>query len=111
MASFLNDVSSASHGLSDLERRPAPETAELVASLPGQDERALFLKTAWLLAWADGAVSPGERKLIETYGAALGVTGTALSHLEDNVKEYLLGQLSHVQNTDATREVAQKLKV
>ena len=71
----------------------------------------MFIKTALLLTWADGQVSDAERKAVHDFAKALQVDDAALEKHEAAVKDFLLGQLVHVQNTDAVREVANKMKL
>ena len=111
VASFFHDVGGGAQALAELERRPAIPAAELAAALHRDDERRLFIKTALLLAWADGVVTPQEEKLILEYARALGLSDETIERLDAAVKEYLLAHLSHVQNVEATREVARKLQV
>jgi tellurite resistance protein len=110
IASFWIDAGGGSP-LSDLERAEALRPADLAAALHSDAERQLFIKTAILLTWADGKVSDAERKAVQEFARALGIDDAALEKLDASVKDYLLGQLVHVQNTDAVREVANKLKV
>ena len=111
VASFYNETGAHAHTLSDLERRQAISGAELGAALQTVDQRRLFVKTALLLAWADGVVTPQEQKIIADYASALGITPEELGKLDESVKEYLLAQLAHVKNVEATTQVARKLKV
>jgi tellurite resistance protein len=97
--------------LSDLERGAAIHPSELAAALHTEDERRLFVKTALLLTYADGKVTDAERKSVQGFATALGVDATTVERLEAGVKDFLLQQLSHVQNVEATRAVAKKLKV
>src|SRR6478735_4868550 len=101
IASFWIDAG-GSGSLSDLERGAAITPAELAAALHTQPERLMFVKTALLLAWADGSVSAAE---------PLSVDQAAVDKLEASVKDFLLQQLAHLANTDATTAVAKKLKV
>jgi tellurite resistance protein len=110
IASFWIDAGGGSP-LSDLERAEALRPADLAAALHSDAERQLFIKTAILLTWADGKVSDAERKVVQEFARALGIDDATLEKLDAGVKDYLLGQLVHVQNTDAVREVANKLKV
>jgi tellurite resistance protein len=110
IASFWIDAG-GSGSLSDLERGAAIQPRELAAALHTPPERTLFVKTALLLAWADGQVTDAERKSVLEFAGALGVEGAQLEKLEQNVKEYLLSQLAHLLNTEAIRDVARKLKV
>jgi len=48
---------------------------------------------------------------VHDFAKALGVDDTMLETLDAGVKDFLLGQLVHVQNTDAVSSVAKKLKV
>jgi tellurite resistance protein len=111
IASFWIDTGGGDAALSDLERSPAIKPADLATFLRTDQERQLFLKTALLLTWADGKVSDGERKIVGEFAGALGVDKGTLDGLEAGVKDFLLGHLVHLQNTDATRAVAKKLGV
>jgi tellurite resistance protein len=109
IASFWIEAGGGAGVLSDLERGADIEPSELAAVLGSPTERQLFMKTAILLTWADGSVSDAEHKAIRKFAAALGVDDAALEKLDASVKDYLLGHLVHLQNTDATRSVAKKL--
>jgi tellurite resistance protein len=88
-----------------------PATGEyLAATLPSPELRRIFLKTAMLLAYVDGKYSNHESKLISDYGAALGLADD-LASLEQEVKEFMLSQLTGIRNTEAVAEVAKELKV
>jgi tellurite resistance protein len=110
IASFWIDAGGGG-SLSDLERGAAISAAELAASLHSEQERMLFIKTAILLTWADGKVTDAERQSVAAFAKALGVDAATVEKLEAGVKDFLLQQLAHVQNTDATRAVAKKMKV
>jgi tellurite resistance protein len=109
IASFWIEAGGGAGALSDLERGSAIEPAELATALHSAAERRLFVKTAILLTWADGEVSDAERKSVHSFARALGVDDAALEQLDASVKDFLLGHLVHLQNTDATRAVAKKL--
>jgi tellurite resistance protein len=111
VASFYNETGAHAHSLAELERRTIITTEELAAALHAPEHRRLFVKTALLLAWADGVVTPQEQKIITDYALGLGLTPDELGKLDEAVKEYLLAQLAHVKNVEATRKVATKLKV
>jgi len=110
IASFWIDAGGGGP-LSDLERAEAIKPADVAAALHTDAERQLFIKTAILLTWADGSVSPAEKKAVGEFAKALGIDQTALDTLDASVKDFLLGQLVHVQNSDAVSSVAKKLKV
>jgi tellurite resistance protein len=110
IASFWIDAGGGSP-LSDLERAESMKPADLAAALHSDAERQLFIKTALLLTWADGAVSDAERKSVQSFARALQIDDATLEKHEAGVKDFLLGQLVHVQNTDAVREVANKMKL
>ncbi len=97
--------------LGSLERESQIQGGQLADLLPGQDLRELFLKTALLLAYADGVYADGEKKLVSEYAHSLGVDDAGLTAMEQDVKEFLLAQLSHLENTEAATEVAKALKV
>ena len=110
IASFWIDMGGNPASLSALQRGAAISPDALAIALHG-DERALFLKTAVLLVWADGKVSPEERTLLGEFAKALDVDQAGLDGIESGVKEYLLGHLSHLHNVDATTQVARKLGI
>jgi tellurite resistance protein len=110
IASFWIDAGGGGP-LSDLERAESIKPADLAAALRSDAERQLFIKTAILLTWADGEVSAAEKKAVQEFARALAIDDPTLEKLDAGVKDFLLGQLVHVQNTDAVRSVANKLKV
>lgn len=111
IASFWSESGGGAQALAELQRRGPISPADLAAALPSERERALFVKTALLLGWSDGKLSPNETRVIEDYAAALGVDSATVERLEGIVKEFLLDQISHLANTDAARKVAKELKV
>ncbi len=111
IASFWIEAGGGAGALSDLERSAAIKPAELAAALHTAKERQLFVKTALLLTWADGSVSDAEKKSVREFARALDVDDATLEQLDAGVKDFLLGHLVHLQNTDAAREVAKKMKV
>jgi tellurite resistance protein len=110
IASFWIDAGGGGP-LSDLERAESIKPADVAAALHSDAERQLFIKTAILLTWADGSVSAAEKKSVHEFAKALGIDDTTLETLDAGVKDFLLGQLVHVQNSDAVSNVAKKLKV
>jgi tellurite resistance protein len=91
--------------------KASPATGEyLAATLPTADLRRVFLKTAMLLAYVDGKYSNHESKLIGDYAQALEL-GPELETLEQEVKEFMLSQLTGIRNSEAVAEVARELKV
>lgn len=111
IASFWIDAGHGAASLSDLERAEPMKPADLATILTREEERQVFIKTALLLTWADGKVTDEERKIVGEFARALGIDAKTLETLEAQVKEYLLGHLAHLQNTDATTQVARKLDV
>ena len=110
IGSFWSDVGGGAAALAELERAEAITPAELAAALTGE-ARALFVKTAVLLMWADGKASLLERALLAQYATAVGVDAEAIVALEGQVKEFLLSHVSHIANVDAAVAVARKLGV
>jgi tellurite resistance protein len=104
---FVADTIGGAVSLAALARQAAP-TAEELKTLSA-DAGRLFLKTCLLLAYVDGNYHIDEAKVIRAYAAALGLAEAELTEMENGVREYLLSQLVHLKNTDATREVAKKL--
>lgn len=81
----------------------------LAAGLTRDAIGMLFIKSCILLAYADGVYAPAEKAKIEAYAAALDISGDAIAELEQSVREFLLSQLHHVQDTAAVVQVAREL--
>lgn len=74
------------------------------------DERALFLRTAYLLAFADRKITADERTSLDAWAVGLGIDADAAADLQAQVKDFLLGNLaSRIKNTEAIVEVAKEL--
>ena len=110
VGSFWADTGGSFHALASLERSSAITGEELAAALDNTPLRRVFLKTALLMAFADGKVSEQESTLVRTYADALGLT-SELSTLEAEVKDYLLSQLAHIHNSEGLAEIAKKLAI
>ncbi len=110
IASFWADAGGQFSALADLERREQISAEELSAALDTPALRQLFVKTALLMAFADGQVSPEESQLVRSYAQHLGLT-SELAKIEAQVKDYLLSQLAHLHNTQSLAEVAKKLAI
>jgi len=111
VASFWAEVGGGAGALSELSRGTTITAAELKAALSSPELGKMFVKTAILLAWADGKVSDGERKIIGEFATALGIPSGDFQKLEASVKEYLLGHLAPIQNSEAVAAVAKKLSL
>lgn len=111
IAEFYASTTDNPADLGHLERSSELDVALLPALLPTPELQELFLKTALLVAYTDGECAPGEQKLIDDYAAALGIRDEAMQQLHLEVKEFLLSQLSHLQNVDASVQVAEELKI
>lgn len=109
IAEFYCSTTDLASDLGSLERSAAIEPATLALFLPTPELRRLFVKTAILMAYADSSYGKNESKLIADYAKALEISEKDLALLETQVKEYLLGQLSHLQNLQAVAEVAKEL--
>lgn len=86
-------------------------SSEALETLRTPQLRQLFIKTCWLLAFADGKSTQPERELIARYASEMGVSSEQTQELQAEVKEYLLAQLSHLKNTAAVAEVAKQMKL
>ena len=95
VAAFWSETGGSERALAELSRRDAITTEELGAVLPTPELRRVFLKTALLLAFADGQVSSKESEMVRGFAKELALD-SELSTLEAQVKEYLLGQLAHI---------------
>ncbi len=107
---FWKEVGGTEHALGELKSHPEITGEELCRALPSGDLRRLFVKTALLLAFADGEVSAKESAIVRDFTTKLELGGE-LANLEGQVKDFLLSQLSHIQNTDAVIEIAKKLAI
>jgi len=108
--SFWLDVAGEDSTLDfqNFDRLPKLTFKHIAEGLIGTEYRKLFLKTAILLAYTDGRMSDAESTWLKAVAAAFSMA-EEFSHIEKFVRSYLLRQLSHVQNTDALREVAKEL--
>jgi uncharacterized membrane protein YebE (DUF533 family) len=111
IAEFFAATTDRVADLAGLGRGTPVDGEYLAATLPGAELRKTFLKTAMLLAYADGVYSAAESKLIADFGAALGLGDGDLRDLEQQVKEFMLAQLTGIRNSAAVAEVAKELKV
>jgi hypothetical protein len=108
-AGDAGDASSLAASVASFARITPLEPEALAPLLTGAPLRELFIKAAFLLAWADGSVSPAERAKIGAFGKALAVSPEAQATLEAQVKDYLLRPLAHLANVEAASAVAKKL--
>ena len=95
--------------LAELNRLGPLAPSELAAALPNATLRELFIKTAILLAYADGSVSSAERAQIRAYAEGLKVDGQTQSALEEAVRDQMMLPLSRLSNMEAVAKVAKKL--
>ncbi len=99
----------AAESVASLERVGPFDPGDLAEFLSEKPHRELFIKTALLLAWADGKVSDKERAKIGAFAKALDVTKELQGELEAEVKDFLLRPLAGLANTHAASKVAKKL--
>jgi tellurite resistance protein len=112
IANFFGDTAEGrpEHvGAASLQRLGPLEPAALAAVLTEGPHRELFLKTAYLLAWADGEVSAGERGTIDGFAGALEASADIRKRLEAEVKDYLLRPFASLINVEGAAAVAKKL--
>ena len=95
--------------LNVVEKLSDISSKDLAQALGTLELKRVFVKTALLLAWADGDVSAKEKAWIKEAALALGLTEGELAREDELVRTFLLSQLAHVQNMDAAKEVAKKL--
>jgi hypothetical protein len=98
-------------GAASLQRLGPLDPPSLAAVLPAGPHRELFLKTAYLLAWADGQVSSGERASIDGFASGLDLPVEVGKRLEAEVKDFLLRPFASLANVEAAAAVAKKLGV
>jgi tellurite resistance protein len=111
VSELFASISDRPSDLAALDRRGPIEPDTLALALPRGDQRQLFLMTALLLALCDGDYGSGEAALIKKFAAAMEFSDAELATMTTRVKEYMLSQLSHLQNVDAAVAVARELKV
>jgi uncharacterized membrane protein YebE (DUF533 family) len=97
--------------LASLERAGALDPRDVAQLLIGAGHRELFIKAAFLLAWADGQVTPAERARIGEFTTAFGLSPETQARLEAEVKDFLLRPLAGLANVEAATAVAKKLGV
>lgn len=107
----LEDEVGSSAAVGSLERAGSLPAKQLATLLPTGPHREMFIKSAFLLAWADGNVSAGERAKIGEYAQALEIGAEAQTRLEAEVKDMLLRRLAGLSNLEAVAQVAKKLGV
>lgn len=110
VAAFWEEAGGSERALGELRHHKPISSDELAGALTSAELRRLFIKTALLLAFADGQVSGKESELVREFTAKLGLGGE-LAALEGQVKDFLLSQLAHIKNTDALTEIAKKLAI
>jgi uncharacterized membrane protein YebE (DUF533 family) len=109
---FYSDAAeSGVASIAKLERETPIDPAMLAQGMGKGEVATVFLKSCFLVAYADNDCADSERKLIEKFSDALGYSRDQLLRLENGVKEYLLQQLTHVKNTEAVAKVAHDLKL
>jgi tellurite resistance protein len=110
IAAFWGETGGSDRALSDLSNRDDITAEELSSALPSKELRQIFLRTALLLAFSDGEVSAKESEVVLGYCESLGL-GADLPQMEEQVKEFLMGQLAHIHNTEALVKISKKLKI
>lgn len=110
ISEFFNTTTDHASHLGSLERGAPITPANLAAILNTKDLRTLFIKTAILLAYVDGNYAPPEQKAIGEFAKACDIDSKAVAGLEQSVRDYMLGHLSHLQNVQAVVEVGKSFK-
>lgn len=107
---FFGAAAQPSH-IESLARETNIDAASLALLLPSKELREVFLRTAVLLAYADGNFADGEKEQIASFATAMNMESNELEQIILAVKEFLLSQLSHLQNVDAGVEIAKELDI
>jgi len=107
---FWEEAGGSEHALEQAVKGTPITGTELATALPSVELRRLFIKTALLMAFADGQVSGKESVLVRELTGQLGLS-SELAAMEGQVKDFLLSQLAHIHNTDALTEIAKKLAI
>lgn len=108
-SSVVGQDGGQSTAIASLERTGPLEPSDVAAMLQSPGQRELFVKTAFLLAWADGSVSAAERAKVDEFARALAVPDARKAELELEVKDFLLRPLAGLANVNAVSAVARKL--
>jgi tellurite resistance protein len=72
--------------------------------------KQIFLKSCYLLAFADGSFSYEESAVLRKLAADLGMDDDLVATVREEVQDYLLQQISKIQNVEAVVEVAKEMK-
>jgi hypothetical protein len=106
---YRGAVEGSSSLAASLDRVGPLDPKDVAQLLLGPTHRQLFVKAAYLLAWADGEVSEGERTRIAEFAEALDVAPDIQWQLEAQVKDFLLRPLASLENVETVTKVAKKL--
>lgn len=108
---FLGEATGGSPiSLTAVQREGDIEPDILAAGLAREAVGMLFVKSCILLAYADGVFHPAEKEKILSYAKALGISDAAVTELEQSVKEFLVGQFTHLADREAVVQVARELE-
>ena len=86
------------------------DPAEAKEILDTNSLKETFIKSCFLLAFADGKYTDPEKKIVADMAQNLDMPKEQTQRLEEAVKDHLLVQISRIQNVDALKEVASKMK-
>lgn len=86
------------------------DKAEAVEILDTPELKQIFLKSCYLLAFADGSFSYEESAVLQKLATDLGMDDALQNTVREEVQDYLLQQISKIQNVDAVVEVAKEMK-
>lgn len=93
---------------SDLEKAPFDvEVAREVLNTPLLKQT--FLASCYLVAYADGAISPGEATTLAALGQDLAIDAATVKNVSEQVKDSLLQQVARSANLEALQRIAAKL--
>jgi hypothetical protein len=93
---------------SDLEKMPFDvDVAREVLTTP--ELKQTFLGSCYLVAYADGAVSPGEATTLAVLAQDLGIDAATVKNVSELVKDSLLQQVARSANLEALQRIASKL--
>lgn len=86
------------------------DKTEAVEILDTPELKQIFLKSCYLLAFADGSFSYEESAVLQKLATDLGMDDELQAAVREEVQDYLLQQISRIQNVDAVVEVAKEMK-
>lgn len=111
MREFYSGVRRDAGGIADFDDVVSGELdlADAKDVLDTPELRNIFITSCLFLAFADGSYTGPEQATIAKFAAGLGLSDDHLARLHEQVKDYLMLQVSRVENIDALKEIASEM--